>query len=226
MSTEENIYENIKSIQRTRAEARKHYDKISGIYDYVEGAFEKKYRDMALDHLEIKSGDDVLEIGFGTGHAIKDISDRVGSSGRVVGIDISPEMCKVSKDRLLAADFLKNVDLICADAVLMPLKDEIFDKIFMSFTLELFSEKEIKIVLKEARRILNTGGKICVVSLFREEAVFVELYEIFHDLFPRILDCRPIYPKSMLENVGFEIEDEKIEKMGVLPIQIVTAISR
>lgn len=225
MNKKEDIYGNIKSVHRSRAEARKHYDRISGIYDYIEGAFEKKYRDMALDHLRIKTGETVLEIGFGTGHALKDIADRVGSEGRVVGIDISPEMCKVSKNRLLDAGFLENVELICADAVFIPLKEHVFDKIFMSFTLELFNEKEIQMVLNEIKTVLDKEGKLCVVSLSREEDAFVELYEIFHDVFPRILDCRPIYPRRMLEDLGFEVEDVRREKMGVLPIQIVTAVS-
>ncbi len=226
MSTEEDVYEEIRSVQRSRTEARKHYDRISGIYDYIEGAFEKKYRKLALDHLEIRPGEKVLEIGFGTGHSLKELSSRVGSEGRVVGIDISSEMCRISKERLLAESFSENVELICADAVWIPLKEHTFHKGFMSFTLELFKEEEIGLVLNEIRRVLKEEGKLCLVSLFREEDAFVELYEIFHDLFPSILDCRPIYPKKMLEDVGFDIEEVKKEKMGILPIQIVTAVSR
>ncbi|MEF8833024.1 MAG: class I SAM-dependent methyltransferase, partial [Candidatus Thermoplasmatota archaeon] len=151
---------------------------------------------------------------------------KVGEEGRVVGIDISLEMCRITQGRLFAENSFQNVDLICADAVCIPLKENIFDKIFMSFTLELFSELEILKVLDEIKRILNEKGKLCVVSLSREEDVFVELYEIFHDLFPRILDCRPIYPKKILEDRNFEVEEVRREKMGILPIQIVTAMSR
>ena len=226
MSTEKDIYEDIRSVERSRTEARKHYDRISGIYDYIEGSFEKKYRDMALNHLDISPGEKVLEVGFGTGQALKEISSRVGSKGIVVGIDISPKMCRISKEMLLEEKSFDNIELLCADAVWIPFKDHIFHKTFMSFTLELFKEEEIRTVLKEIKRVLKDEGKLCVVSLFREEAAFVELYEIFHDLFPRILDCRPIYPKRMLEDVGFDIEEVRREKMGVLPIQIVTAVSR
>ncbi|MFW5945916.1 MAG: class I SAM-dependent methyltransferase [Candidatus Natronoplasma sp.] len=225
MSIEEDPYEDIKSLERSRAEAKKHYDRISGIYDYIEGAFEKKYRDMALDHLELNPEERVLEIGFGTGHALKEMIDRIGSKGKVIGVDISTQMCRVTKDRLLSEGSFEDVELMCADAVRIPFKDRTFDKIFMSFTLELFSEEEIQAVLKEIKRVLQQGGKICVVSLSREEGFFVELYEIFHDLFPQILDCRPIYPERMLEDAGFELEEVKREKVGVLPIQIVTAIS-
>ncbi len=225
MSKDRNFSKDIKRIERSRAEAKRHYDRISGIYEYVEGAFEKKYRDMALDHLHISAGEKVLEIGFGTGHALKEMADRVGSTGRVLGIDISTKMCKKTKERLLTETSLKYVDIICADAVQIPFKDHIFDKAFISFTLELFSEDEIHLVLDEVKRILDNDGKLCVVSLSREEDAFVELYEIFHENFPRILDCRPIYPRKMLEDEGFEIEEAMKEKMGVLPIQIVTARS-
>ncbi len=225
MTLDKDPYKELSTVERSRAEAKKHYDRISGIYDYIEGAFEKKYRDMALDSLEITTGESVIEIGCGTGHALKSIASQASPEGKVIGLDISSEMCKTSKKRLSSeSDF--DFEIICGDAVQIPLKDSIFDKAFMSFTLELFSEKEIRMVLGEINRVLKEEGKFCVVSLSREEDAFVELYEIFHDVFPRVLDCRPIHPEEMLKKSDYEIETIRREKMGVLPIQIVTAISR
>ncbi len=226
MSVEEDPYSEIRAIERSRTEAKKHYDRISSFYNHIEGAFEKKYRDMALDLFEIRSGERVLEIGFGTGHALKEIANRVGLEGRIIGIDISTEMCEITRERLVGKNSLENADLICADAISIPLEENVFDKIFMSFTLELFSELEIKTVLNEIKRLLDEKGKLCVVSLSKEEDTFVELYERLHDFFPQILDCRPIYPAKMLEDRNFEVEEVKREKMVGLPIQIVIAMSR
>ena len=225
MEIDDDPFTDVKSIRRSRTEAKRHYDRLSSIYDYLEGAFEEKYRAIALDQLDIKPDEKVLEIGFGTGHSLKDMAENIGGKGRVVGVDISMEMCKVSKDRLLRKNLLKKIDLICADAVDLPLEAERFDKIFMSFTLELFSEDKIRMVLKEVKRVLDKKGKLCVVSLSREEEVFVELYEIFHDVFPRILDCRPIHPKKILKDQDFEVLNVIEKKMGILPIQIVVATS-
>ena len=56
-------------VTRTKAQAKASYDRMSPFYDYFAGVFEQKYRNAALKQLNIASGEIVLEIGFGTGHA-------------------------------------------------------------------------------------------------------------------------------------------------------------
>ncbi len=223
MEIDDDPFSDVKSIKRSRGEAKRHYDRISSLYDYLEGAFEERYRAIAQDQLDLRSGEKVLEIGFGTGHSLKYMVENIEGDGKVVGVDISMEMCKVSKQRLFRANLLAEAELVCADAVSLPLKADFFDKIFMSFTLELFSEDDTIMVLKEIKRTLDKKGVLCIVSLSREEEVFVELYEIFHDIFPKILDCRPIRPKKILEEQGFKVIKSIEKKMGILPIQIVVA---
>jgi ubiquinone/menaquinone biosynthesis C-methylase UbiE len=65
-------------VYRTKSQAKKSYDKISHFYDYFAGGFESNYRNMALEQLNIKNGETVLEIGFGTGHCLKQIAKLVG----------------------------------------------------------------------------------------------------------------------------------------------------
>jgi len=43
-------------VYRTKAQAKESYDKISRFYDYFAGVFEKKYRNMALERLDVKRG--------------------------------------------------------------------------------------------------------------------------------------------------------------------------
>ena len=97
---------NILRVYRTKAQAKESYDKISHFYDYLAGAFEKKYRNMALERLNIKRGEIVLEIGFGTGHCLKQMAQSVGENGKAYGIDISSGMLEVSKHRLVGDVFL------------------------------------------------------------------------------------------------------------------------
>jgi len=87
-------------VYRTKTQAKESYDKISRSYDYFAGVFEKKYRNIALEQFNIKRGEAVLEIGFGTGHCLKQMAESVGVNGRVYGIDISSGMLEVSKQRL------------------------------------------------------------------------------------------------------------------------------
>jgi len=205
-------------VHRTKAQAKESYDKISRFYDYFAGIFEKKYRDMALNQLNIKRGETVLEIGFGTGHCLKQIAESVGENGKVYGIDISSGMLEVTKKRLEKAGLIDRVKLYCGDSLKMPHEDNKFDAVFMSFTLELFDTPEIPKVLDETKRVLKPNGRIGVVSMSKDDgsSILVRLYEWSHKKFPQYADCRPIYVEKSLKEMGFGIKHkEKIKIFGL-----------
>jgi len=69
--------------------------------------FEKKYKSIALKKLNIKKGEVVLEVGFGSGDCLKQIAKLVGETGKVCGIDISSKMLEIAKKRLEKAKLLE-----------------------------------------------------------------------------------------------------------------------
>jgi len=213
-------------VYRTKAQAKESYDKISCFYDYFAGVFEKKYRNMALDRLNIKRGETVLEIGFGTGHCLKRMAELVGENGKVYGIDISSGMLEVTKQRLEEAGLLDRVELYCEDALKMPYEDNKFDAVFMSFTLELFDMPEISKVLSEIKRILKQNGRLGVLSMSKEDgdSILSRLYEWMHTQFPQYADCRPIYVEHSIKDAGFEIKYKEKVKLFSLPIEIVVSV--
>ena len=103
-------------VNRTKAQAKESYDKMSSYYDYFAGLFEQKYRNVALKGLNITRGETVLEIGFGTGHCLKQMAEAVGEEGRIYGIDISSGMLAASRRRLEKAGLWNRVELTCDDA--------------------------------------------------------------------------------------------------------------
>jgi len=208
----------ISRVKRTKAQAKKSYDRISKYYDRIAGVFEKKYRNKALRWLNIRKGEIVLEIGFGTGHALKKISESVGENGQVYGIDFSSEMLNISKRRLEKAGHSDKVELYCGDALEMPYGDNKFDVVFMSFTLELFDTPEIPQVLRKIKRVMKTNGRFGLVSLTKEynSSVIIKLYEWIHKKLPRYVDCRPIYVEQSLKESGFKIKyREKVRLFGI-----------
>ena len=70
-------------VHRTKTQAKESYDKISRFYDPFARVLEKKHRNMALQRLKIRRGETVLEIGFGTGHGLKQLAKSVGEKGRL-----------------------------------------------------------------------------------------------------------------------------------------------
>ncbi|MFX1564331.1 MAG: class I SAM-dependent methyltransferase [Promethearchaeota archaeon] len=193
-------------VKRSKAQAKASYNRISSFYDLF-SSFERKYAQIGINMLDIQRGEKILEIGFGTGHALLTLCKLVGNTGKVYGIDISEGMYNISKRRIMKEGFSNRVRLVCGDAATLPFPAKAFDAVFMSFTLELFDTPEIPVVLNECKRVLRDEGRICIVAMSKKgkTSMVTRLYEWFHELFPSLVDCRPIYVVKSLTQVGFKI---------------------
>ncbi|MDO9084863.1 MAG: methyltransferase domain-containing protein [Anaerolineaceae bacterium] len=207
----------ISRVTRTRQEARSAYNKLSRWYDLLASGFEGRPRKAAIRLLSPNKGDRVLEIGLGTGNSIGIWADLVGGSDKVYGIDLSNGMLEVAQSRLNKLGIGARVTLICGDALQLPFEADFFDKILISFTLELFDTPEIPHVLAECLRCLHGGGQISVVGLSKKNPNgMTRIYEWFHEKQPAYVDCRPIFVQEELENAGFLIlQANDLSMMGL-----------
>lgn len=203
------------------------YNKLSRWYDLMAGDFERKPRNAAIQQLTPDSGEQILEIGCGTGQAMVQIAELIGRSGKIIGIDISNGMLKIAQARLKKMGTRDQGALLCGDGTWLPFEDGSFDGILISFTLELFDSPEIPLVLAECKRCLRTGGRISVVGLSRKRPNFMTgLYEWLHRKFPLFFDCRPIFVQQSLKTAGFHTQSVIDLSMMGLKAELVLAINQ
>ena len=203
----------------SREQTRQNYDRMSRWYELFAGS-EKKFTETGLQILGVKAGERVLEIGFGTGYALASIAQQAGESGSVTGVELSPGMIEVARKRIQAKAPERSVGIIRGDGITLPLAPDSVDAVFLSFTLELFSEEEIPLVLKECHRVLKREGRLGVVSLAKKDVLACRMYEWGHERWPVILDCRPIEVRKNLETGGFRVQAAKVQTMWGLPVEI------
>jgi ubiquinone/menaquinone biosynthesis C-methylase UbiE len=114
-------------------------------------------RDMnrrAVAHLDVRSGQRLLDIGFGGGvgiDAMLDISDTVS----VVGVDFSDDMVDQQRARFAGND---RVRIEHADVAQMPFADAHFDRALSSNTIYFWPDPAASLL--EIRRVLRPGGRL------------------------------------------------------------------
>lgn len=207
-------------VTRTKEEAQRNYDRLSRWYDLFSGAGEFKLGIKTLDFMELPVGGAILEVGFGTGKLLLELIRRVGKNGRVYGVDLSHGMCRFTRRRLGRAGVLDRALLITGDGYRLPIESGSMDGVFMGFTLELFDTPELTPVIQECHRVLKPGGQLGVVTLSASsQPGFVErLYKKAHENWPRLVDCRPIDPVSVLKKSGFSTERLVFKKLWHLSV--------
>jgi demethylmenaquinone methyltransferase/2-methoxy-6-polyprenyl-1,4-benzoquinol methylase len=215
----------VSRVQRSKAESKAAYDKMSRWYDVLAGSSEQEFVRQGLEKLAAAEGELVLEIGFGTGHALVALTQAVGDSGKISGIDISEGLLNVAREKLKTARLAEHVELRLGDAAQLPFQDRFFEGVFMSFTLELFDTAEIPVVLAECRRVLRSGGRLAVVAMSKKYAdgPVLRLYEWAQEKLPKYVDCRPIFVRKELEEAGFQVIDSELRSMWGVPIEMVLA---
>jgi ubiquinone/menaquinone biosynthesis C-methylase UbiE len=146
------------------AAAQQFYTRWARLYDLLARApGVRSWRAHAADALALEPGDTVLEMGCGTGANFPYLRDRVGPGGRVVGVDLTPGMLGVARDRVARAGW-DNVAVLAGDATRPPLRGPV-DAVVATFLVGMLEDPAAAV--ERWCDHLRPGGRLALLNASR-----------------------------------------------------------
>lgn len=156
------------------------FSSIAPYIDFLNRLFslgqDMRWRKTLVARSGIKSGDTVLDICTGTGDLAFLISEKIGPTGSVTGIDFCKEMLDIALKRMNRHH--ENMLFIQSDARYLHFPDNTFDAVTVAFGIRNISDTHI--ALKEIKRVLKPGGTFSCLELTRPtNRLFLPVYNLY-----------------------------------------------
>ncbi len=180
--------------------------------------FEQRARDQSLALLDARPGHTVLHVGVGNGAAHARLQHMVAPSGLLVGLDLSPVMLRLTRQR-------SDTPLCEGDARCVPFAPASFDRLFCAYMLDLIPLDDLPGVLGEFRRVVKPGGRMVLVSLTEGIDAFsrlvIALWKLVYHVRPVACGgCRPVQMMPLLRQAGFVHVSRTVVVQAGMPSEV------
>lgn len=161
----------------------------------------------------LKEGEVVLDLGSGAGFDCFLAATKVGQSGKVIGVDTTPEMVEKARDNA-KQNRVKNVEFRLGEIENLPVEDSSFDVVISNCVINLSVDKPR--VFQEVHRVLKPGGRIAISDI----ALLKELPEKIQESVDAYVGCvggaivvdeyRRIVEESGLKDISISVQGSSV----------------
>ena len=130
---------------------------------------------LPTEHAGLAPGQTVVDLGSGAGNDVFIARSVVGDTGRVIGIDMTPEMIDKARANAERRGF-KNVEFRLGDIEALPVDDAAADVVVSNCVLNLVPDK--RLAFAEIFRVLKPGGRFCVSDIVLKGELPAKLREV------------------------------------------------
>jgi phosphatidylethanolamine/phosphatidyl-N-methylethanolamine N-methyltransferase len=193
------------------------YDFHSLFYDVTFGRLVRRRIARAISHMNIGPEAQVLDLGIGTGASL----DFYPRHARIVGIDLSGGMLRECRKKLQQRR-LAPTQLLQANALELPFRDDAFDHVFISHVISVVSDPYR--LITEAQRVSKPGTRIVIVNHFQSTNRLIAMVEKFLSPLCTKLGWRSDLPlQDLIRRTGVEVDYRfKLESIDLWETVVIT----
>lgn len=202
------------------ADAQSIWDRAAGTYARQERLEHRAIR-RALDLLDPRAGEALLDVATGTGLVLRELAARPSPPSTAVGIDRSPGM--LAEVGTLPAGWRTTE----GDATALPLDTGSFDVAVSSYLLHLLDEETRRSVLDDLHRVVRPGGRLAVITVWSPRgAVRAVLGGLARTSAKAFGGLMPYDPRSDMEATGWSVHHAHVLHRGYPSIVVLAERAR
>lgn len=155
----------------------KKYDTINTVLSLNQ---DKYWRKFAVEQAGLKQGGTALDVCCGTGMITREMAKKVGSTGKVIGLDFCEEMLEVANRELLESPYGNCIEYVQGNAMDLPFPDNMFDSVTIGFGLR--NVPDMRKTIREMMRVVKPGGRVVSLEFTKPNVpVFKQIYDFYFD---------------------------------------------
>jgi ubiquinone/menaquinone biosynthesis C-methylase UbiE len=138
------------------------HDMAAALEERAQALDQLQVNEALVDALDPVAGEQILEVGCGSGVLCRQVAPTVAPGGKITGVDISPEFLRIAQRYAASTDLSNFIQWGAGQAQVLPFNDASFDGVFAARLLLHVSDPQP--VLNELARVVRPGGRVVVMD--------------------------------------------------------------